>query len=766
MTRSPDDPGGAPDGQAPAAQLAALAGRAQELQARVDELEAARDAPDPELDALRARVRRIDESILWRAGQRMKRTVYGPAGDRSRRARAISSALRGMARVADRSRPAGESASATPTAPQAPPAIAEIPWFADPQVSLILPVHSQPELAAACVRAIVATATVPYELIVVDDTATAAVKELTRRIPGATVIVNEENLGYTGSLNRGAALARGRFLVLLNDDTVPQAGWLEAMVGCAESAPDVGIVVPMYLDTDGSLKEAGSIVWHDGSAQNFGRGDADTGRSRYRHRREVDYGSGACLLIRAELFRAVGGLDECFAPAYYEDVDLCFAAREAGSRVLYEPTARVIHVEGASNGTDTSTGPKRFQLVNQGLFVDKWRHRLAEQPRRGGEPKLASRRAQGPHVLIADEQIPRPDRDGGSRRMRGLIDAFGDLGCTVTLLPANGEAPEPYTTQLEAAGIEVLRSPADVAAELPVIGPTLALGVLSRPFVASRFIYPLRTFAPAARIAYDTVDLHFVRELRHAAVEDVPAGERVTAVREIELAMVRSCDVTIVVTDEEREELLRSAPGADVRVIPAIEEPVPGIAGPEGRSGIVFVGNFRHPPNVDAARFLVAAVMPHVWRELGDVRLTLVGQDPPPEVQALAGARVEVAGWVEHLGPVLAGARVAAAPLRFGAGLKLKTVEAMAHGVPVVTTAVGAEGMLAPEGEHLLVADEPHELAARLIAVLRDDALWQRTSDAGVAFVRERYAPAVILPQLRELLPAWTATAPVPLPAT
>jgi hypothetical protein len=316
----------------------------------------------------------------------------------------------------------------------------------------------------------------------------------------------------------------------------------------------------MYLEPDGRLKEAGSIVWSDGSAANFGRGDARPERSRYRYRREVDYGTGACILIRTALLQAIGGLDERFSPAYYEDVDLCFAAREAGFRVVYEPRARVMHVEGATAGTDTGSGNKRFQVLNRAPFEDKWRHRLAEQPQRGTDPRLAGERPSGPRVLIADGWVPAPDRDGGSNRMWRLIEVFQDLGCAVTLLPASGDATEPYATRLERQGVEVLRTPDDVEAELAAIGPALDLVVLSRPQVAARYVHKLRELAPTARIAYDTVDLHFRREERRLRLEGLGTDKRIDALRELELAMARCCDVTIVVSDEERDEILAWVP--------------------------------------------------------------------------------------------------------------------------------------------------------------------------------------------------------------
>ena len=751
------------DERSAAERAAATATRLQELEAQVATLEHERDtdARGAQLDALQMQLRRIEESVVWRTFQSLRTRFYGPGGEDSRRARAISAALRGASSATAKARgiePPERSREPAPAPPGATPPIADVPFFAEPEVSLILPVYSQPELTAQCVRAIVATATVPYELIIVDDTSSTAVKEVVARISGATVVVNEQNLGYAMSLNRGAAVARGRHLLFLNDDIIPQDRWLEAMVDCMESSDAVGVVVPMYLDPSWQLKEAGAIVWRDGTADHFGRGDCDLNRSRYRFRRDVDYGSGACLLMRAELFHAVGGVDERFAPAYYEDVDLCFAAREHGCRVVYEPRARIVHIEGATGGTDTSAGVKRYQTINHAVFVDKWQHRLAAQPHRGGDQRTASRHGSQPHVLIADERVPSPDRDGGSRRIAAIIDAYVTMGCAVTFLPANGQGTEPYTSQLEAAGVEVLQSAQDADTELPLLGQVLTLAILSRPFVASQLVYRLRTVAPAARIVYDTVDLHFVRELRRLEFEGVAAASTIDAMREIELALVRSSDITLVVTGEEREEVLRSVPSADVRVIATVETTRPNLRPPHDRAGVVFVGNFLHVPNIDAARYLVDSVMPHVWRELGDVPVTIVGQDPPPYVQTLAGPRVEIAGWVEHLGPVLDDARVAVAPLRYGAGLKLKTVEAMAQGLPVVTTSVGAEGM-ATGGPHLLIADDSQAFAAHIVALLRDDALWTQTSDAGIAFVEQHYAPGIITPQLRELLPAAGAPA-------
>ena len=698
-----------------------------------------------------ARLRRVDESVTWRVFQAVRRRLYGRLGERSLAGRAVQRSLRAAGRLAF-GRVARGVAAAEPT--RALPEPIALPEFQRPEVSIVIPVHSQADLTAACLRSIARlTSWPPFEVILVDDHADAETRDLWRVLTGARVLVNDENLGFLRSVNRGAAEARGRHLVLLNNDTEVQEGWLEALVARAESAPDVGVVAAKLLYPDGSLQEAGAIVFSDGSGWNFGRG-GDPGRPEYNYAREVDYGSGACLLVRKELFDSLGGFDERFTPAYYEDTDLCFAARANGYRVMYEPTARVVHVEGASSGTDVSSGVKRHQDLNHPKFVAKWRDRLASDhhPRSEAIVRHASARSEGPHVLVIDHMVPMPDRDSGSLRMSRLLESLIDIGCRVTFLPDDAAAHQPYTARLQAQGIEVLYGAVDVRAEIAAIGPRLRLAIASRPYVAARCLHMLRELAPAARVIYDTVDLHYVREERRAALAGEPNSPLSVSLKELELALVRGTDTTAVVTEEERERLLVDVPTAQVVVIPNVHEPAADVPGPAGRQGLLFVGGFAHPPNTDAAVTLVRSVMPIVWRELGEVPVRIVGADPPPEVQALGSPLTEVTGWVEDLDPLLQSSRAMVAPLRFGAGMKGKVTQSLAAGLPVVTTPVGAEGLLASDDQTFLVGQEPADIAEHVIRLYRDDALWTQLSAAGRELVVKTCSPAIMRRQLRDLV--------------
>ncbi len=685
-----------------------------------------------------------DESVMWRLLLAARRRFYGAIGGRdSWLGKATGVALRRVGRRLDaRSRRRAGFGPIT------------LPMSSEPEVSIVIPVYSEAGLTERCLRALLhSSGDVPYEVVVVDDDADADTKALLGLVKGVRVVSNPKNLGFLHSANRGAAAAHGRHIVLLNNDTEPQPGWLSALVGRAQSADDIGIVCAKLVYPDDRLQEAGGIVWQEGVAWNFGNGQ-NPWNPEYNYVREVDYGSAAALLVRAEVWRALGGFDERYAPGYYEDADLCFAARELGWRVMYEPKALVMHHEGGSMGTDEKVGGKRHQAINQPKFAAKWRAALADQVAGPAWERAhrASDRSRGPSVLVVDHRVPAPDRDAGSQRMWRMLQSFKELGCRVTLLPDDGQAIEPYTSKLQGMGIEVLAGPIVVPERIAGLGSRLKLAVLSRPYVAPRYTHLVREFAPEALIAYDTVDLHFLREERRTE-HDKSANPRVANVyRELELALARAADVTIAISDYEREQLLALAPELSVEVVPMANEIAEHVPGPGDRSGLLFVGGFEHLPNIDAAVYLAGEVMPRVWRSLPDVTLTIVGSHGPPEVTSLEGRNVRVAGWVEDLGPLLRESLVMVAPLRYGAGMKGKVTQSLGAGLPVVTTTIGAEGLDVIDGDEMLIADNPDAFAERIVALHRDPEQWRRLSEKGLALAERVCSPRVQKDALRRLL--------------
>jgi len=612
-----------------------------------------------------------------------------------------------------------------------------------PRVSIVIPVFNKVAYTTACLRSIAAHAgPTPFEVIVVDDGSSDATAQRLEDIEGIHAIRNAQNLGFVGSCNAGAAAAQGELLVFLNNDTQVTPGWLEALVRCLDEAPDAGLAGAKLIYPDGRLQEAGGIIFSDGSGWNYGRFD-DPDDPRYAFRREADYCSGAAILLRRELFRRLGGFDARYAPAYYEDTDLAFAVRNAGCKVYYEPASTVVHFEGITSGTDTTFGIKRFQPINQQKFLDKWKLAIARQPAPGTAIARASSSRATKRVLIVDATTPTPDQDSGSLRMVNLMRVLGDLGCRTSFLPDNRLWDERYTPALQTFGVEALYAPwaADPVKFFRERGAEFDAIVLSRHYVAASYVGLARLYAPRAKLIFDTVDLHYLREQRAAELESrSDLARHAATTRAQELKLIRECDVTLVVSPVEQELLAKDAPGARVEVLSNVHE-VHGCRNAfSGRRDLVFVGGFQHPPNADAVTWFVRDVFPRVRAALPDCRFHVIGSKVPASIRALADENVVVHGYIEDIAPYMDGCRVSVAPLRYGAGVKGKVNMAMSYGLPVVATPIAVEGMHVAAGEDVLVAADAHAFADAVIRVYGDEALWNRLSANGLDNVGRHFS--------------------------
>lgn len=324
-----------------------------------------------------------------------------------------------------------------------------------PDVSIVLPVYNKWALTAVCLKSLAETPSRrSFELIVVDDASSDESQEQLSAIEGLVYIRNEENLGFVGSCNRGAGMARGEYLVMLNNDTEVQKGWLDALVDTLETEPGAGMVGSRLVYPNGQLQEAGGIIFNDGSGWNYGRDD-DPEKPDYTFLREVDYCSGACIALKTELFEQLGGFDDYYAPAYYEDTDLAFRIREAGLKVLIQPAATVIHHEGATSGMDISTGMKRYQEINREKFVERWREALAEQP----EPVVARSDPEGMRAASQHRVKGRVLFVGTVPPDASKLKKCRESGYGVCYLAADSDFSRAQVAELQNSGVEVIYGP-------------------------------------------------------------------------------------------------------------------------------------------------------------------------------------------------------------------------------------------------------------------------------------------------------------------
>jgi GT2 family glycosyltransferase/glycosyltransferase involved in cell wall biosynthesis len=630
--------------------------------------------------------------------------------------------------------------------PQALPfAPFSVPTSVEPRVSIVIPVYNHVGHTLACLRALAAhPPQAACEILVVDDGSTDQTVQWMPQVQGLRYEVRASNGGFIEACNDGVARSRGTYVVLLNNDTVPQPGWLDALLETFSTVPRAGLVGAQLLYPDGRLQESGGVLFQDGSAWSYGRFESPED-PRYSALRDVDYCSGAAVMLPRALWDQLGGFDTRYRPAYYEDTDLAFAVRASGHRVLVQPASRVVHDEGTSNGTDTQSGVKAYQVRNRGVFAAKWAAVLAQHPAVGSVPSPALLHRHQRQVLILDEVVPQPDRDSGSLRQYNLIRMLIEAGAHVVFVPTRREHAGAPTEALQRLGVEVWYAPflEGIGPWLREHGPRFAVVMMVRHHVASECLPLLRSYAPAARRVFDTVDLHYLRERRGAELAgDAGLLRNAQRTRTRELAVMAASDVTVLVSDAERTQLQVDAPDVHVELISNLHEVAGGGAPWDQRSDLVFVGGFRHPPNVDAMHWFIGEVFARIRAQLPDIRFHCIGADVPQALHDLAAGQpgVLIHGFVPVVTGYMDEVRIAVAPLRFGAGVKGKVNLSMAHGQPVVATTCAVEGMHLRDGEDVLVADDADAFADAVVRLYRDEALWQRLSAAGLRNVADHFS--------------------------
>ena len=640
----------------------------------------------------------------------------------------------------------------------------DFPMTENPHVSIVIPVYNKWNYTAACLHSLLEfKGKYTFEVIVVDDQSSDETAEQLAGIKGLTHLRNDENLGFVGSCNRGARHARGEYLVLLNNDTQVLDGWLDELIDTFAREPRAGLVGARLVYPDGSLQESGGIIFKDGSGWNYGR-EQQAENPEYLYLREADYCSGACITLKTKYFLDLGAFDERYAPAYYEDTDLAFRVRESGFKVLVQPLSTIIHHEGITSGTDTSSGAKKYQLVNQQKFLERWQDELRSQPDKISNPddraeilRASQHRIKG-RILIIDATTPEPDKDSGSVRLTNLMQCCRDLGYGVTFFADNRDYNGTYSRDLQKSGIEVLYHPwleslhdffRDRGSEFDYV-------FISRHYIAINYVSLLKRYCPEAQFIFDTVDLHYLREQRLADLEQsLPLKRVAQQTRSAELSVIKEADATLVVSTVEKTVLKEDAPGQMVHVLSNIHE-VPGRDKEFAeRKDIYFVGGYQHPPNVDAACWFVNDIWPLIHQQLPEMRFHLIGSKAPERIRSLGGDGVVFHGFVETLDPFLSDCRLAVAPLRYGAGVKGKVNMSMAHGQPVVATPAAVEGMFAEHERELLVANDAESFAAEVVRLYQDEDLWNRLSDASVQNVEEHFSLATARASLTELFDAF-----------
>jgi GT2 family glycosyltransferase/glycosyltransferase involved in cell wall biosynthesis len=629
-----------------------------------------------------------------------------------------------------------------------------------PLCSIVIPFYGQTELTWLCLKALELNIEnhIAVEILLVDDNSNDSTK-LINSLDGVRVVRNSDNIGFLNSCNKAASLSRGEYLVFLNNDTQIQKGWLTPLIDLLSSGDDIGAVGSKLLYPDNTLQEAGGIIWRDGTGCNYGKGK-NHNEPQFNYVRLVDYCSGASFATSRDLFLGMNGFSEQFAPAYYEDTDFCFRLRQNGHRVIYQPKSVLLHCEGATCGTSEESGVKSNQYKNRYSFSAKWSHQLANHFEPNGsflnQYQAANRLNGTKSILVIDTYLPFHDRESGGHRLFQILLILRKLGYQVSFLPHNQKFEEPYVSELQQKGIEVLifREPiSDIRKQISKRLEKLDIVWICRPQMYREYGSFIRKRCKA-RIIYDTIDLHFIRVKRQwefLGKKSKKLHRKWVKFLRDEKSFSRHCDLVLTVTKDEALEVCNWG-NEKTFIVPNIHLCTPSFVPCfKDRSGVLFIGSYLHTPNIDAAKWLVHEIMPLVWQKNPETHLFLLGSNPTSEILKLRRSGVCVTGFVKDVKPYFDQVKAFVAPLRYGAGMKGKVGQSMSLGLPVVTTAIGAEGMNLINGKHAFISDDPVIIAQNISTLGYDEAKWNELSTAGIRHMGE-YSPEVVSGRIERMI--------------
>lgn len=613
------------------------------------------------------------------------------------------------------------------------------------KASIIIPVFNKAEYTFQCLRSLFrAVDLTKNEIVVVDNASSDETARMLAHFKNRVRIIrNEENKGFVEGCNQGANAAKGEFLIFLNNDTIVQPLWLESLIETIESDATIGAVGSLVIAANGRIQEAGGIVWRDGSAHHYGR-DEHAEDSRFNFAREVDYCSGASLAIRKDLFERLGAFDMRFAPAYYEDTDLCMSVRACGKKVVFQPASRLVHYEGVTAGTNTSSGIKRFQEINRRKFVEKWRGVLEKEHLAPDVKNIfaASNRRRGRQIAVFYDRAPQLDKNSTDARLFAVLRLLSQFANIVFVPIHESGENQVYKRELGKIGIETVWT---VDFEKRLRQEKFDAVILGYPEVANTMLSAVKRILPGAKIIYDTVDVHFVRLGREFQItKNAKFAEEAERLKKIETHLAREADEVWCVTEIDKKFLQAVAPEAKIEIVPNIYAPQTRGKTFAERRDLLFVGDFKQRPNIDAIVYFLDEIFPLVLEKLPDVRLRIVGDATPTEVFARNAENISVEGFVSNATPIFSDTRVFVAPLRFGAGISGEIGQALAFGLPTVTTEIGAEGMNLIDGQEILLANGAREFAEAIARVYQSEELWKRLAENGYRFIEQNFSPVAV----------------------
>lgn len=624
-----------------------------------------------------------------------------------------------------------------------------LPQRLKPRVSIIIPMYNQLEYTYYCVRSIVESEKfTDYEIIIADDNSTENNEFLKKHLENIIIVKNEKNLGFLKNCNNAAKHAKGDYLVFLNNDTQVKKGWLTELLFVFDNFKDAGLVGSKLIYPDGSLQEAGGIIWQDGSGWNYGNQDKPE-KPEYNYIRETDYISGASIMIKKSIWDELGGFDERYSPAYCEDSDLCFAVREKGYKVYYQPFSVVVHFEGKSHGTDVNKGIKKYQVINNQKLVEKWQDELKLKSKNGTNVFTERERTgKRKHVLVIDHNVPTIDKDAGSRTISNFVDSLLGLGYVVKFWVPNMYPPQEYVSVLQRKGVEVLHGDPFLSWHEPwkkYFKQNMDFFdaiLFSRSSVCIPLMIYFKNNNFKGKTMYYGHDLGYLRlEQEILLNRDISLDLKSKILKAEEDFMYENADHSLVCGYEELTFLKRYISQPIHYVAPYFFEVEKDTAPFEERDGIMFIGGFAHTPNQDAIIWFLNEIYPRIHEK--GIKMTIAGSNIPSFIfeykQQFKLLNIVSNISVDNLNKLYSKSKISVIPLRLGAGVKGKTIEAMSKGIPIAGTFLAFEGIPKDDDFPYKGFNKAEEIAENILHLYSNKQCWEKLSQYGKDYVAANF---------------------------
>jgi O-antigen biosynthesis protein len=606
--------------------------------------------------------------------------------------------------------------------------------FEKPEVSIILVLFNKAHFTFACLESLhscLKDASFRYEIIAIDNGSTDLTSSLLDRCANLIVHKCESNLGFLHGVNAASKSARGEYLLLLNNDTELCTGAVENALHTISASHDIGAVGAKLILPDGTLQEAGSIIWSDGTCLGYCRGN-DPDHFEANFRRDVDYCSGAFLLTRADLFGKLGRFNPIFAPAYYEETDYCIRLWEAGFRVVYDPSVVVFHFEFAS--AENNEAASEAQTKNQAKFRRLHEETLRRRLNRDSKPLFARQAGRRKlRLLFVDDFVPHQYLGAGFPRAKTMIDGFLTAGTQITLCPTLDKRHSWKDVR------RTLDPSVEVAFEIGHQGLRKFIKdrqgfydavLVSRPHNMVHLNSALEDdpdLLQGSSLIYDAEALFTDRAiaLRSLRGDTVSEDER-KALLYSELQIARFASTIICVSPNESNRVADWR-DKDVRILGHTIQPLPHTNSFQERADVLFVGAIHgeDSPNADSVIWFIDEIFPLLKEAIArPFKFIIAGLNRSSAVERRLNKDIVATGPIGDLTPFYARSRIFVAPTRFAAGIPHKVHEAAGRGVPCVVTPLLLGQLGWTSDKDVLVGGDAKAFAQACANLYTDPDLW------------------------------------------